>query len=234
MSETALSPILLSLQLAAVSTTLLVLIATPLAYVLAAARFPGKSLIEALLNLPMALPPTVMGYYLLISMGPRGVVGRVWQTLTGGSLLFTFSGIVMAVTVCGLPYALQPMKAAFQKIDMRMLEAAYVLGLSKHQAFFRVVIPNSMSGMAAGAILVFLHTMGAFGLLLMVGGSIQGETKVASIAMYEAVECMNYHEAGVIALCLLPISYGFLVLVNRLNKEAHHAERYHEKTPALF
>ncbi len=139
MNSIDLLPVFVSLKLATVTTAAIMVIAAPLAYVLTNSRFPSKSLIDALVNLPMALPPTVMGFYLVIFMGPRGPVGHVWQNMTGGSLLFTFLGIVAASTICGLPYALQPMKAAFQKIDKRMLESAYVLGLTRNQTFFRVV-----------------------------------------------------------------------------------------------
>jgi molybdate transport system permease protein len=212
-------PLYVSLKLSIVTTVVLTVIAAPLAYGLSFLKFPGKSLIEALINMPMAVPPTVMGFYLVTTMGPKGVVGRMWESMTGGSLLFTFLGIAVAAAVCSLPFALQPMKAAFQKIDHRLLENAYVLGLSRTEAFFRVIIPNSISGIAAAAILVFLHSMGAFGVLLMVGGSVPGETKVAAIAIYEAMETMNYREAGLMSLCLVPLSYFFLLLVNKLNRE---------------
>jgi len=203
-----------------VTTVVLVVLAAPIAYLLAFARFPGKSFVEALIYLPMALPPTVIGFYLIILMGPRGWVGGLWQAATGGSLLFTFLGITVASIIYSLPFAIQPMKAAFSKIDRRLLENAYILGLSRRAAFLRVVLPNSVSGIAAAAVLVFLHSIGAFGVLLMVGGSIPGETKVASIAIYEAVEMMNYTAAGMIALSFLPISYVFLLLINKLNEGA--------------
>lgn len=207
-----------TLKLALVTTAVLLAGAAPVAYVLAYNRFPGKSLVEALIYLPMALPPTVIGFYLIILMGPKGVIGGVWQTLTGGSLLFTFPGITIASIIYSIPFAVQPMKAAFQKIDQRLLENAYILGLSRRATFIRVIIPNSVAGIAAAAVLVFLHSIGAFGVLLMVGGSIPGETKVASIAIYEAVEMMNYAAAGMIALSFLPISYAFLLLINKLNE----------------
>ncbi len=210
-----------TLKLALVTTFILIVLAAPIAYVLAYLRFPGKSLLEAFIYLPMALPPTAIGFYLLIVMGPKGFVGRAWETITGGSLLFTFIGITIASIVYSIPFAVQPMKYAFAKIDRRLLEAAYVLGLSKRAAFLRVVIPNSLGGLAAAAVLVFLHSIGAFGVLLMVGGSIPGETKVASIAIYEAVETMNYRAAGMIALSFIPISYAFLLLINKLNKDSH-------------
>jgi molybdate transport system permease protein len=209
-----------TLKLALVTTVFLMVIAAPVAYALAYSRFAGKSLLEALIYLPMALPPTVIGFYLIIIMGPKGFAGKIWGMLTGGSLLFTFIGITVASIIYSIPFAVQPMKAAFSKIDRRLLESAYVLGLSKRAAFFRVIIPNSISGIAAAAILVFLHSIGAFGVLLMVGGSIPGETKVASIAIYEAVEMMNYQVAGMIALSFIPISYVFLLLINKLNESS--------------
>jgi len=210
----------ITLKLAAVSTVILMILAAPMAYLLAFSAFPGKSFVEALIYLPTALPPTVIGFYLIILMGPKGLIGSAWGSLTGGSLLFTFSGIAVASVIYSIPYAVQPMKAAFQKLDRRLLENAYVLGLSKKSAFFRVILPNSISGIVAAAILVFLHSIGAFGVLMMVGGSMPGETRVASIAIYEAVESMDYHKAGIISLSFLPISYIFLLLVNKLNKDS--------------
>ena len=209
-----------TLKLALVTTVFLMVIAAPIAYLLAYYRFPGKSLLEALVYLPMALPPTVIGFYLIIVMSPKGFVGQAWGSITGGSLLFTFLGITIASIIYSIPFAVQPMKAAFSKIDRRLLENAYILGLSKRAAFLRVIIPNSVAGIAAAAVLVFLHSIGAFGVLLMVGGSIPGETKVASIAIYEAVETMNYSAAGLIALSFIPISYVFLLLINKLNKDS--------------
>jgi molybdate transport system permease protein len=209
-----------TLKLALFTTVFLIVLAAPIAYVLAYLRFPGKSLLEAFIYLPMALPPTAIGFYLLMVMGPKGFVGKAWGFLTGDSLLFTFIGITIASIVYSVPFAVSPMKAAFSKIDRRLLDAAYVLGLSKRAAFLRVIIPNSLGGIAAAAILVFLHSIGAFGVLLMVGGSIPGETKVASIAIYEAVETMNYQAAGMIALSFIPISYAFLLLINKLNEDS--------------
>ena len=212
-------PLYLSAKLAAIATVILIATAAPLAYVLANSSWPGKSFVEALLNLPIALPPTVIGFYLLFVMGPKGSLGQAWEGLFGGPLLFTFSGIVIASGIYSLPFAIQPIKAAFEKIDPRLKENAYVLGLSPVATFFRVILPNSLNGIAAAAILVFLHSMGAFGVILMVGGSIAGETRVASIAIYEAVESMQYEKAWALSLAFLPISYGFLLLVNRLTRK---------------
>ena len=213
-------PLILSLKLAAVSTFLLIILAAPLAYALALARFTGKAFLEALINLPMALPPTVLGFYLLVIMGPKGFLGRFWESITGSPLVFTFQGLIIALIIYCLPFAIQPMKAAFEKIDRSMLESAYVLGLSPLATFLRVIIPNSISGLAAAAILVFIHSIGAFGVLLMVGGSIPGETKVVSIAIYESVESLAYREAGLMCLVLIPISYSFLLLLNVITRRS--------------
>jgi len=211
-----------TLKLALATTIILLIVAAPIAYALAYLRFPGKSLFEALIYLPIALPPTVMGFYLIIVMGPHGALGRAWGALTGGSLLFTFLGIAVASVLYSIPFAVQPMKSAFLKIDPRLLENASVLGLSRPAAFIRVILPNSATGIIAAAILVFLHSIGAFGVLLMVGGSVPGVTKVASIAVYEAVEAMDYRTAGLMSLCFIPISYAFLLLANRLNGDTKH------------
>jgi molybdate transport system permease protein len=212
-------PLYVSLKLATVTTGVLIVLAAPIACVLAYCRFRGKEWLEALVTLPMVLPPTVLGYYLVIFMGPKGMAGQVWESIFGGSLLFTFPGIAIASTLYSIPFAVQPLKASFSKIDRRLLENAYVLGTSRFQTFLRVILPNSIGGIAASAILIFLHTLGAFGVLLMIGGSIPGETKVASIAIFEAVEAMNYQEAGIMALSFVPIGYAFLLLMNRLNRE---------------
>ncbi len=209
-------PLYLSAKLATIATLILIVIAAPLTYILTNSSWPGKSFIEALLNLPIALPPTVMGFYLLFLMGPKGSIGTAWESVFGRPLLFTFTGIVLATTIYSLPFAIQPIKASFEKVDPRLKESAYVLGLSPVKTFFRVILPNSLNGIAAAAILVFLHSMGAFGVVLMVGGSIAGETRVASIAIYEAVESMQYQKAWWLSIAFLPISYSFLLLVNRL------------------
>jgi molybdate transport system permease protein len=222
MSNMSLLPLFLSGKLALVTTVILVVLAAPLAYVLQNAHFRGKSLLEALINLPLVLPPTVLGFYLLIIMGPKGAVGRLWGRLTETSLVFSFPGIVFASAICGLPFAFQPMKTAFSKIDKRLIESAYVLGLSKILTFFRVVLPNSVGGIAAGAMLVFIHTIGAFGAILMVGGSIPGKTRVVSIAIYEAVESLHYREAGIMSLSLLPVCYAVLILVNLISERKNH------------
>jgi molybdate transport system permease protein len=219
MTEIDWLPFLLSAKLALLTTIILVIMVAPLAHLLTQTRFPGKGFCEALLNLPLLLPPTVLGFYLLLIMGPKGLVGRTWAWLTDGALVFTFSGIVFASLIYSLPFAYQPMKTAFERINKQHLESAYILGLSRTAAFFRVVIPNAKGGLAAAAILIFVHTLGEFGVILMVGGSIPGETKVVSIAIYEAVEALRYRDAGVMSLFLVPICYGVLLIVNRLSQQ---------------
>ena len=238
----------LSIKLAAVSTIVLIIIAAPLSYSLVFNRIPGRSFVEALINLPIVLPPTVLGFYLLVFMGQNGGIGSVWEDIFGSPLLFTFTGVVIASIIYSLPFAVAPMKAAFAKIEPRLVENAQVLGLSPVAIFFRVILPNtlagiaasailvflhtigefgvilpnSLAGVAASAILVFLHTIGEFGVILMVGGSIPGKTKVASIAIYEAVEALRYQDAWLMSIALVPVCFVFLLLVNRLTPEVHH------------
>ena len=212
-----LQPLYLSAKLALISTAILMLLVTPLAYLLAYSRFRGKVLLDALISLPLVLPPTVLGFCLLIFMGPRSPVGNGFQNIFGMPLVFSFVGIVIASMLHSLPYATQPLKAAFEKIDSRLLESSYVLGVSPVATFFRVVLPNSIGGLAAAAILAFAHTMGEFGVILMVGGSIPGETKVASIAVFELVESLKYQEAWILSLALMISSYLVLLGVNFIN-----------------
>ncbi len=217
------APLLLSLQLAGVTTIFLLLIAAPLAYILIFWPMRGMAFIESLVGLPLVLPPTVFGFFLLMVMGPEGVVGRLHQAAMGRPLLFTFGGIVLAATLHGIPYAVQPLKSTFAKLDHRLLESAAVLGCSRVSSFFRVVLPNSLPGIAGAAVLSFAHTMGEFGVILMIGGSIPGETRVASIAVYEYVEAMRYHEAWQLSLALLLVSYLILLAVNLMEKRSHAA-----------
>jgi len=212
-----LQPLYLSAKLALVSTAVLIVLVTPLAYCLAYFRFRGKLLLDSLISIPLVLPPTVLGFYLLIGMGPRSLIGQGFEAMFGSPLVFSFTGIVIASMLHSLPYAVQPLKGAFEKIDQRLLESSYVLGVSPFAAFFRVVLPNSIGGLTAASILAFAHTMGEFGVILMVGGSIPGETKVASIAVFELVESLHYREAWRLSLALMAISYIILLVVNFLN-----------------
>lgn len=212
-----LTPLYLSAKLSLISSALLLALALPLCWLLVFGKFRGKFLLDALVSLPLVLPPTVLGFYLLIVMGPQGI-GPLWESLTGRQLVFTFIGIVFAAMVHGLPFAVQPLKASFENIDPRLLEMSAVLGCSPLTTFFKVIVPNTMHGIAASAILTFAHTMGEFGVILMIGGSIPGNTKVASVAIYEYVESMQYREAAILSLFLVGISYAVLLLVNYLNQ----------------
>ncbi|OCC14932.1 Molybdenum transport system permease protein ModB [Dissulfuribacter thermophilus] len=217
-----LTPLYLTAKLALVTTAILLVIAAPIAYCFAYVRLPAKPYLEALVSMPLVLPPTVLGFYLLIIMGPNGVLGHFWERVTGERLCFTFTGIVIASLVYSFPFAVQPLKAAFEKIDRRMLESAYVLGCSRIQTFYKVILPNSLNGILVAAILTFAHTMGEFGVVLMVGGSIPGKTKVASIAIYEYVESLRYSDANMLSLALAVTSYLVLVAVNSLNRRNSH------------
>ncbi len=208
----------LTAKLALITTAILLFIAMPVAYCCAYFRFPARPYVEALISLPLVMPPTVLGFYLLIVMGPNGGIGRFWEHLTGRRLCFTFTGIVLASLVYSFPFAVQPLKAAFEKIDLRMIESAYVLGCSRLETFYKVIIPNSLGGIIVATILTFAHTMGEFGVVLMVGGSIPGKTKVASIAIYEYVEALRYRDANILSLALAVMSYLVLVVVNVLNQ----------------
>lgn len=215
------SPLLLSCKLAGISTLFLLLFCAPIAYALVFVPMRGKLFVESLISLPLVLPPTVFGFYLLLLMGEQGSVGRLHKMLFDTSLLFTFAGIAIAVILHTVPYVIQPLKASFARIDRRLLESAAVLGCSRTACFFRVVLPNSLPGIAAAAILSFAHIMGEFGVILMVGGSIPDETRVASIAIFEYVEAMRYQEAGQLSLVLLVVSYLILLAVNLLEKKNH-------------
>ena len=208
----------LSAKLAIVTTVILLLVAAPVAWYCACCDSTVKPYLEAIINMPLVMPPTVLGFYLLILMGPEGMLGRFWDDITGQRLCFTFTGIVLASLVYSFPFAVQPLKATFEKIDRRMLESAWVLGCSPFQTFLRVVLPNSLNGIMAAAILTFAHTMGEFGVVLMVGGSIPDKTRVASIAIYEYVEALQYGKANRLSLILALTSYMVLVAVNLLNR----------------
>ncbi|HEY9857332.1 MAG TPA: molybdate ABC transporter permease subunit [Stenomitos sp.] len=200
-------PLLLTLRLSALTTLLLMGVGMPLAYWLARSRLRLKPLVEATVALPLVLPPTVLGFYLLLAMGNHGWIGWLWQALFHRRLAFTFTGLVIASVCYSLPFAVQPMQAAFQGISPRLLEAAYTLGATPFRTFWRVVLPNALPGVVAAAVLSFAHTVGEFGVILMVGGNIPGETKTVSIAIYDMVEALEYSQAGRLALVLVLLAY---------------------------
>ena len=174
-------------------------------------------MIEAIVSLPLVLPPTVLGFYLLIAMSPNGVLGGPWMSLTGNTLSFSFIGLVVASCLYSLPFVMQPLQNAFESIGHHPLEAAWSLGAKPVDAFFSVIFPLAMKGYITAAVLGFAHTLGEFGVVLMVGGNIPGETRVVSIAIYDHVESMDYDKAHAISLVLLGFSFVILLMVYTIN-----------------
>lgn len=198
-----LDPLLLSLKLAAVTTVLLLPVATPLAWWLANTRNASKPLIQAIVAMPLVLPPTVLGFYFIVFLSPGAPLGRFWVELTGSSLTFSFTGLVVASIVYSLPFAVQPLQSAFETLGRQQFEAARTLGASAIDAFLSVVLPLSLPGFISAAVLAFAHTLGEFGVVLMVGGNIPGETRTVSIAIYDHVENLEYTEAFRLSAVLL-------------------------------
>ena len=213
-----LGPLWLSLELAAVTTAILLLLGTPLAWWLATTRSPLKPGLEALTALPLILPPTVIGFYLLILLNPSSPIGAFWMSVTGTSLTFSFSGLVVASVIYSLPFMVQPLQSAFEGVGRAPLEAAASLRASPLDAFFTVVMPLSARGFLTASILTFAHTIGEFGVVLMVGGSIPGQTRVISIAIFEQVETLQYREAHLLSGGLIVFSFVTLLLVYSLNR----------------
>ena len=212
------APLWLSIQLALVTTGLLLLIATPLAWWLARSESRLKPVCEAAVALPIVLPPTVMGFYLLVLLGPYGAIGRWWVEVSGDALTFSFAGLVIASCVYSLPFAVQPLQIAFEGLDRRDLEAARTLGAGRLDAFFTVAVPQSARGFLNAAVLSFAHTLGEFGVVLMVGGNIPGETRTISIAIYDHVESLDYSSAHLLSAILLGFAFVTLLLMYRVNR----------------
>ncbi len=215
-------PLILSLKLAVFTTIVLLIVGTPLAYFLAYSRWKVAFFLEALVGLPIVLPPTVLGFYLLLAFSPNSFLGDFIKDLTGASLVFSFLGLVVASVIYSLPFMVQPLKNGFEGVDRSMLELAEVLGKSKWITFWKVMLPNSKNAIITGAILTFAHTLGEFGVVLMIGGSIPKETKVASIAIFEYVETLDFQSAHQYALILLGISFTILLVVQLLGIRKKH------------
>ncbi|MEO1192652.1 MAG: molybdate ABC transporter permease subunit [Pseudomonadota bacterium] len=213
-----LGPLWLTLQLAAVTTVILLLLGTPLAWWLSRTRARIKPLVEALTALPLVLPPTVMGFYLLVLMNPGTWIGGFWLEVTGDTLTFSFAGLVVASLFYSLPFMVQPLQSSFEALGPGPLEAAASLRASPINAFFTVVVPLSARGFLTACVMTFAHTIGEFGVVLMVGGNIPGETRVISIAIYEQVETLRYQEAHILSAGLLLFSFVVLVLVYAVNR----------------
>jgi len=211
-------PVWLSLELATATVAVLLVVGTPLAWWLARTPSRVRPVIEALVALPLVLPPTVLGFYLLVILGPAGAFGRFWVELTGTTLTFSFSGLVIASVIYSFPFVVQPLQTAFEAIGRAPLEAAATLGANRWQAFVRVASPMAMRGYVTAVVLGFAHTLGEFGVVLMVGGNIPGETQVISIAVYEHVETLAYDQANLLAAGLLIFSFVVLLAVYAVNR----------------
>jgi len=209
----------LTLRLAAVVSAILLVLGLPLAYWIAFSRWRWRFLIEAAVALPIVLPPTVLGFYVLVALGSRSPLGRWWQSLTGHTLAFTFSGLVIGAILYSLPFAVQPFAASFSSVDRKLMAASATLGASPFRTFSRVVLPLSVPGLITGTALSFAHTMGEFGVVLMVGGNIPGVTRTVAIDIYDKVQTSNYSAANETALLLLVLAFAILSFVYAVNRK---------------
>lgn len=209
----------LTLQLAGSTTAILFVLGVPLAWWLATTRWRGKFLLESIVTLPLVLPPTVLGFYLLVAMGPFSPIGQLYEQLTGGRLPFSFLGILIGSVVGNLPFAVRPFIAAFAGIDRRLVEASWCLGASRFETFWRVTLPLCWPSILTGLVLTFAHAVGEFGVVLMLGGNIPGITRTLSISIYENVQALDYAAAGQTALLLVSFSFVVLCLVHALGRK---------------
>ncbi len=208
----------LTLRLAVTTTLILLLLGTPLAWWLSHTRSRSKLIIESIVSLPLILPPTVLGYYLLVILGPGGWIGRLMQALGGQHLAFTFTGLVIGSVLYSLPFMVQPLQDGFSTVGRRRLEVAATLGASPLDSFFYVVMPLSRHSYLTASTLTFAHTVGEFGIILMVGGNIPGKTRVLSVAIYDHAEAMDYTSAGTLSAGLLVFSFVLLLAVRIVNQ----------------
>jgi molybdate transport system permease protein len=213
------SALTLSLQLALATTLILLPLAVLIARPLAWRRFPGKSLAEALVALPLVLPPTVLGFYLLVALGDASVLGRLYQSLTGRALVFTFDGLLLASIVFNLPFAVQPVQRAFDAIPREVREAAWCCGMTRWQALWKVELPLAWPGLLTAIVLTFAHTLGEFGVVLMVGGNIANETRTVAIAIYDRVQAFDDHGAAVMSATLVAFSFAAIAAINMLGRK---------------
>ena len=208
-----------TLKLAALTSLILVVVGLPIAYWLTFSRRRWKFLVESVVALPLVLPPTVLGFYILVAIGPHSPFGRFYSDVVGHPLPFTFEGLLLASILYSLPFAVQPFATAFDQVDRRLIEASWTLGVSRLQTFFKLIIPLSAAGVVTGVVLSFAHTLGEFGVVLMVGGNIEGVTRTVSIDIYDEVQSLNYAAAAKTALFLLMLSYAVLLLVYAMNRK---------------
>ncbi len=211
-------PLLLSLKLSSITTLLLLVLGVPFAYWLVFTRFRWKFLVESVVALPLVLPPTVLGLYLLIAIGSNSIIGHWYESIFNMPLAFSFQGLVLGSFLYSLPFAVQPIQTAFSSVDNKLLEASWSLGRSNIYTFFRVILPLSRHGIITGCVLSFAHTLGEFGVILMIGGNIPGVTRVASVAIYDEVQALNYGAANMYAAILLIFSFSILAAVYFINR----------------
>ena len=211
------SPLVLTFRLAAITTLLLLVVSLPLAYWLAYSKSRIKPVIETLVSMPLVLPPTVLGFYLLVAFSPSNALGNWLDEWLGLRLVFSFEGLVFASMIYSLPFMVQPIQSGFSNLSTSLKEAAYVMGKSRWTTLFRVLLPNIKPSLLTGVVLAFAHTIGEFGVVLMIGGNMPGRTKVASIAIYDEVEALNYGIANQYSLILFAITFSILLAVYLLN-----------------
>ena len=211
--------VITTLKLATATSVVLLAVGLPLAYWIAFSRRRWKLLVEAVVALPLVLPPTVIGFYFLVAMGPEGLLGRWYETIAGHALPFTFEGLVAASIIYSLPFAVQPFASAIRSVDRKLIEASWTLGASQFETFFRVILPQSLVGIVTGFVLSFAHTIGEFGVVLMVGGNIPGITRTMSIDIYDHVQALDYSAAGRASVVMLVASFAILTAVYALNRK---------------
>ena len=219
------SPIILTIQLAVITTVILFVISIPLAYWMANTKSRIKPIIEASVSLPLVLPPTVLGFYLLIAFSPESAIGAFLNDVFGLKLAFSFTGLVIGSIIYSLPFMVQPLQAGFSSLSSSLSEASFVLGKSKYQTIIKVLIPNIKKSILTGIVLTFAHTVGEFGIVLMIGGNIPNQTKVVSIAIYDEVESLNYSTAHVYSGILLAVTFAILLLVYINNNRSNRFSR---------
>ncbi len=213
-----LDPLWLTLRLAAAATGILLLVGTPMAWWLVRTRSRFRPIFEAAVAMPLVLPPTVLGFYLLVLLGPKSTLGGFWVRLTDSTLTFSFAGLLVASVFYSLPFMVQPLQSAFEAVGREPMEAAATLRAAPRDAFFTVAVPLSLRGFLTAAVLTFAHTLGEFGVVLMVGGNIPGKTRVISIAIYEHVETLRYADAHALSAILLVFSFVVLAVVYTVNR----------------
>jgi molybdate transport system permease protein len=210
---------LTTVELASVTAVILVFVSLPVSHWVAFSKWRWKFLVEAVVALPLVLPPTVLGFYVLVAVGPQSPFGRGYEAVFGQGLAFTFEGLVLASVLYSLPFAVQPMAAAFGSVDRKLIEASWMLGVSNVATFFRVIVPQSWAGVLTGIVLSFAHTLGEFGVVLMVGGNIPGVTRTVSIDIYDRVQALDYQSAAATSAVLLFFSFAVLSIVYALNRK---------------